>query len=383
MKIDQRWFMFQNMGPSPAARSGHAMVSAHGKIFVVGGEANQVPLEPGERDDPQKIHVLDTSKIKYPHDAKSKTTMADQADSRGMQGTPQPGQQQGQTPGRLPQSASTEGLNTRTGTSSPSSERGPSTQHVLTQSQSQVLDTQVSPQLQAQIPQPPLQSPRNVGPVLTTKPNGPPPQRPRREGDEEFREAMSPTKLHYSSQASDQAQSPVQSSLPSRVTSPTHISPTSPKNHPKMFHSSVNGTRSPSPRLRNADGPSSERERAPPPPDAFYYGRRSPTANGFRQSASSRPSSFGPSNDLVKEVRAKENEVEEGKRRETALKIILNRAVKQGFLLGDEEQKPSGGDKEEQADDNKQNDGLVGRLTDALVRLKKEKAKMQVSKGRC
>ncbi|EAL21307.1 hypothetical protein CNBD3610 [Cryptococcus deneoformans B-3501A] len=374
---NQRWFMFQNMGPSPAARSGHAMVSAHGKIFVVGGEANQVPLEPGERDDPQKIHVLDTSKIKYPHDAKSKTTMADQADSRGMQGTPQPGQQQGQTPGRLPQSASTEGLNTRTGTSSPSSERGPSTQHVLTQSQSQVLDTQVSPQSQAQIPQPPLQSPRNVGPVLTTKPNGPPPQRPRREGDEEFREAMSPTKLHYSSQASDQAQSPVQSSLPSRVTSPTHISPTSPKNHPKMFHSSVNGTRSPSPRLRNADGPSSERERAPPPPDAFYYGRRSPTANGFRQSASSRPSSFGASNDLVKEVRAKENEVEEGKRRETALKIILNRAVKQGFLLGDEEQKPSGGDKEEQADDNKQNDGLVGRLTDALVRLKKEKAKMQ------
>ncbi|OWZ44579.1 hypothetical protein C351_02711 [Cryptococcus neoformans c8] len=374
---NQRWFMFQNMGPSPAARSGHAMVSAHGKIFVVGGEANQVPLEPGERDDPQKIHVLDTSKIKYPHDAKNKTPMTDQADSRGTQDTPQPGQQQGQTQGRLPQSASTEGLNTRAGTSSPSSERGPSTQHVLTQNQPPTVDTQVSQQPQAQVPQPPLQSPRNVGPVLITKPNGPPPQRPRREGDEEYREAMSPTKLHYSSQASDQAQSPVQPSLPSRVTSPAHISPTSPKNHPKMFHSSVNGTRSPSPRLRNADGPSSERERAPPPPDAFYYGRRSPTANGFRQSASSRPSSFGPSNDLMKELRAKENEAEEGKRRETALKIILNRAIKQGFLLGDEEQKPSGGDKEGQADDNKQNDDLVGRLTDALVRLKKEKAEMQ------
>lgn len=373
--------MFQNMGPSPAARSGHAMVSAHGKIFVVGGEANQVPLEPGERDDPQKIHVLDTSKIKYPHDAKNKTPMADQADSRGTQDTPQPGQQQGQTQGRLPQSASTEGLNTRAGTSSPSSERGPSTQHVLTQSQPPTVDTQVSQQPQAQVPQPPLQSPRNVVPVLITKPNGPPPQRPRREGDEAYREAMSPTKLHYSSQASDQAQSPVQPSLPSRVTSPAHISPTSPKNHPKMFHSAVNGTRSPSPRLRNADGPSSERERAPPPPDAFYYGRRSPTANGFRQSASSRPSSFGPSNDLMKELRAKENEAEEGKRRETALKIILNRAIKQGFLLGDEEQKPSGGDKEGQADDNKQNDDLVGRLTDALVRLKKEKAEMQVSVG--
>lgn len=83
----------------------------------------------------------------------------------------------------------------------------------------------------------------------------------------------------------------------------------------------------------------------------------------------------------MKELRAKENEAEEGKRRETALKIILNRAIKQGFLLGDEEQKPSGGDKEGQADDNKQNDDLVGRLTDALVRLKKEKAEMQVSVG--
>lgn len=146
-----------------------------------------------------------------------------------------------------------------------------------------------------------------------------------------------------------------------------------------MFYSSVNGARSPSPRLRSADGPSLERERAPPPPDAFYYGRRSPTTNGFRQSASSRPSSLGPSSDIVKELRAKENEVEEGKRRETTFKLILNRAVKQGFLLGDEEQKPFGRDKEGQADDNKQNDGLVGRLTDALVRLKKEKAEMQVS----
>lgn len=51
--------MFQNMGPAPTARSGHAMVAAHGKIFVVGGEANASSLQ--SRDDPSLIHVLDTS----------------------------------------------------------------------------------------------------------------------------------------------------------------------------------------------------------------------------------------------------------------------------------------------------------------------------------
>lgn len=51
--------MFQNMGPAPTARSGHAMVAAHGKIFVVGGEANASSVV--GRDDPSLVHVLDTS----------------------------------------------------------------------------------------------------------------------------------------------------------------------------------------------------------------------------------------------------------------------------------------------------------------------------------
>ena len=53
-----RWFMFQNMGPSPPARSGHAMVAAHGKIFILGGEANAATGT--ARDDPNMVHVLDT-----------------------------------------------------------------------------------------------------------------------------------------------------------------------------------------------------------------------------------------------------------------------------------------------------------------------------------
>jgi hypothetical protein len=57
--IDQRWYMFQNMGPAPTPRSGHAMVAAHGKVFVVGGEANAASV--AGRDDPSLIHILDSS----------------------------------------------------------------------------------------------------------------------------------------------------------------------------------------------------------------------------------------------------------------------------------------------------------------------------------
>lgn len=53
--------MFQNMGPAPTARSGHAMVAAHGKIFVLGGEANASSAT--SRNDPSLIHVLDTSEL--------------------------------------------------------------------------------------------------------------------------------------------------------------------------------------------------------------------------------------------------------------------------------------------------------------------------------
>lgn len=53
---DQRWYMFQNMGPAPSARSGHAMASMGSRVFVLGGES----FTP-TRDDHGIIHVLDTS----------------------------------------------------------------------------------------------------------------------------------------------------------------------------------------------------------------------------------------------------------------------------------------------------------------------------------
>ena len=55
--VDQRWYMFQNMGPSPSGRSGHAMATAGQKVFVLGGES----FSPSKADDPSFTHVLDTS----------------------------------------------------------------------------------------------------------------------------------------------------------------------------------------------------------------------------------------------------------------------------------------------------------------------------------
>ena len=55
---DQRWYMFQDMGYSPRGRSGHAMASIGSKVFVIGGESS-VP----SGDDPDVIHVLDTSQF--------------------------------------------------------------------------------------------------------------------------------------------------------------------------------------------------------------------------------------------------------------------------------------------------------------------------------
>ena len=187
------------------------------------------------------------------------------------------------------------------------------------------------------------------------QPNGAPPQRPRREGDEDFRRAMSPTGVNGPT-------SPIQSTFPVRVTSPPGGGPASPPS--SRFNANVLGTRSPSPRLRMAEAG----ERPAPPPDAFYYSR-SPTSAGF----GGRPNSVSGSAELVRELKAKDGEVEAGKKREAALRIILGKAVFQGFVSQDQEHEdlPNG----EEIDSRE----MVRKLTDALVRLKQEKATIQVS----
>lgn len=75
---NQRWYMFQNMGPAPAGRSGHTMASWQGKVYVLGGES-YTSVRP---DDPSIVHVLDTGKIKYPPDPATVARQQLQASSR-------------------------------------------------------------------------------------------------------------------------------------------------------------------------------------------------------------------------------------------------------------------------------------------------------------
>ena len=53
----QRWIAFQDIGPSPSGRSGHAVASDGRRVFVLGGE-----LSPeAQADETKLIHVLDIS----------------------------------------------------------------------------------------------------------------------------------------------------------------------------------------------------------------------------------------------------------------------------------------------------------------------------------
>ncbi|KAJ3490764.1 hypothetical protein NLJ89_g11405 [Agrocybe chaxingu] len=69
---NQRWYMFQNMGPSPSGRSGHAMASIGTRVFVLGGES----FSPSKGDDANITHVLDTKHIKYPEDSRGPAPQA-------------------------------------------------------------------------------------------------------------------------------------------------------------------------------------------------------------------------------------------------------------------------------------------------------------------
>jgi hypothetical protein len=62
----RRWYTFQNMGPTPSARSGHSMTAVGKSVIVVGGEPSSATTQV---NDLSIVYVLDTTKIRYPNDA--------------------------------------------------------------------------------------------------------------------------------------------------------------------------------------------------------------------------------------------------------------------------------------------------------------------------
>jgi hypothetical protein len=97
----RRWYMFQNMGHSPSARSGHSMTAFGKHIVVMAGEPSS---SASDRNELSLSYILDTSKIRYPP---NETAPPPQAPQQALQQAPQQALQQAsqQAPQQGPQQA--------------------------------------------------------------------------------------------------------------------------------------------------------------------------------------------------------------------------------------------------------------------------------------
>ncbi|KAK0208871.1 hypothetical protein DFS33DRAFT_1380357 [Desarmillaria ectypa] len=323
---NQRWYMFQNMGPQPSGRSGHAMAAVGPKVLVLGGESSSL----SKADDPSLIHVLDTKHIKYPDANKSPPP---QNPARKSSIPPQANQ-----PTKL--------------SSSPSG-------HVLNGSRS------VSP-LQGD-----AEDRRALSPNGSNKPaNGvvPPsgtakaPMRPRREDDHvdltepPAKETLS-TRMRATSPEQllqDRAKSP--HTTGSRAVSPigTDIGQA-----PNMASMTMNG-------LGGRVSPIIDRSK--PPPDGFYPTGGSPTVNGFthHQSSSRQGSVSNVTADLLRDLKAKEVELEGVRRQMIWMKEALIKASRSGYVYTDK-------------DGSQLEDTVEGQNTELLLQFKQFKAQMQTA----
>lgn len=59
----KRWFMFQNMGPEPSARSGHGMAAIGSRVYVLGGVCEEDDLTASEGEESNFVHILDTGRL--------------------------------------------------------------------------------------------------------------------------------------------------------------------------------------------------------------------------------------------------------------------------------------------------------------------------------
>ncbi|PGH13436.1 hypothetical protein AJ80_06305 [Polytolypa hystricis UAMH7299] len=83
----RRWYLFQNMGPSPSPRSGHSMTMFGKQIIVLGGEPSSAPRDTEELS---LAYILDTAKIRYPSEPSPTSPTGDRA-PRKMSASDRPG----------------------------------------------------------------------------------------------------------------------------------------------------------------------------------------------------------------------------------------------------------------------------------------------------
>ncbi|KAI4528977.1 hypothetical protein K525DRAFT_230095 [Schizophyllum commune Loenen D] len=346
---NQRWYMFQNMGPAPSSRSGHAMASVGTRVFVLGGESMTTKSE-----DPNMLHVLDTKHIKYPDSNKGPPPQSEKPAAGKRPSMVPPPQQMHQLQQQQQQQPVPDGTRSV-------SPRG-----------------MVDPQRAVSPPDPRKTSPNGV-PIAAQMSNSPsespvpsgsrgkPPQRPPRADHEDdvlsdegidtgttdgHIRARSPEHRERAKSPEARTKSPTQ-----RAISPTHEGP----NAPSMMGVSMNMT----------NGVTGRQSPAMAGGKPAHHMQSSTSSSSMLNGVLARSHSRGDSksvnvvNDLLSNLKAKEAELESAKRQMAWMKEGLTKASRSGYFYADR----SGNDISADAQDSPQ--------AELALKFKQFKAHMQ------
>ncbi|KAF6766585.1 hypothetical protein DFP72DRAFT_839021 [Ephemerocybe angulata] len=384
---DQRWYMFQNMGPSPSGRSGHRMAAQGTKVWVLGGES----FAPVKGDEINSFHCLDTRHIRYPDPARGPPPPAS-VPPGSQNSARKPSLTSQNAPGPVLQQQLNGIANGRA--MSPAMEEDP--RRAVSPSGPGARATLMKPngipaQLQAGTPPPSSSPPGGYDAITNGK--GKAPVRPRRDDDgdvvnEDSYDAATSESYHSSRdrvvspeqalQQQQQQQFTTRAKSPaSRATSPEQyqqqqqqqqsimggVNGVTGRSSPVVGAASATGRSSPmtgraSPMTGRASPSVDLRSNKPANPPEGYYAQQQialqnqpPSSAGGAVNGYARPGSRGHGAagsvgnvalDLVRDLKAKEIEMDSLKRQMTWMKEALGRATKAGFVVPSSERDGSG-----------------------------------------
>ncbi|KAI8980785.1 hypothetical protein BD414DRAFT_420720 [Trametes punicea] len=334
---NQRWYMFQKMGPAPSPRSGHAMASMGSRVFVLGGLGGE-SLNTQKPEDPTIIHVLDTKHIKYPDSNKPPPAAVN---GRKSQIGPQP-IQKGAIEGGAPNASAGRPI-------SPSYEG----------SESDDVRRAVSPSGRSK-------TPNGITQQATSSNKGKGRMRDDEfEGGESSPDNVEPA-MRESTVSPDGARARSPTVSGSRAVSPSQGVSTDvyDPNGPQASLASVvmarsgNNARSPSPVVDRSKGALES-----------LYKPGSPTTNGFGHTNAG--STGNVTVDLIRDLKDKEAEVEALKKKEAWMKAALLKAERSGFIYAESEEELASRADDDDIDSRK--------VTEMVINLKQLKAKIQAT----
>ncbi|KAG6832512.1 hypothetical protein H0H92_000141 [Tricholoma furcatifolium] len=328
---NQRWYTFQNMGPAPSGRSGHAMSSVSSKVYVIGGESSA----PIKGEDPALFHVLDTKHIKYPpskdpppatvQGAASNLSRKPSANATPAP-TPTPQPTNGNARPLSPSTSTPDSEDARRGAMSPSNNRA-------------VKPNGTQPY------------PVNLTSNGSVKGR---PARPRREDSEEDAFDTATNESHGTTMTRERTVSPDQQvrdrakSPGSRAVSPNGdtYAPQQPPNMVGVMNGVAGGGRVSPAVDRDRDRTKTPTEQSnngsttnlPGSPQINGFGRPGSRAGGGHGGSAGAGGGGSVSNvaaDLVRDLRAKEVELEGAKKQVAWMREALGRAAKAGFAYAD------------------------------------------------